>query len=326
MARGSGHVSDSSTMKSPRPFRGMMPILPTPVTERGAIDVVSLRRLVEYCVSNRAEAIGHFGIASEFFKLTDADRRLIAQTVVEVVDGRVPVFFGVTGASTRIAVEYAREAEALGASLLMVAIPYVNVPDREATFAYYEAVAGATRLPVIVQDTPLSDAILTPQFVARMFRDIENVSYVKAEGKEFLAKTAGIIEATEGRMPVIGGLGGKHMIHLLRLGVTSFMTGTEWLDLHAGIVEAFVGGDVETAERLYFEKLLPYFVFYEAYPEELLKVMLHMRGLIECPDILPPRATKAMGDAERAEFQWVLERVRFPADCRQLVSGGRSQR
>ena len=63
-----------------------------------------------------------------------------------------------------------------------------------------------------------------------------NILYVKAEGTDFLAKTQKVMDLLGERMQVIGGFGGKHMIHMLRLGVTSFMTGTEMLDLHGRIV------------------------------------------------------------------------------------------
>lgn len=300
-----------SRTSCPKPFRGMMPILPTTITESGEIDEASQRRLVQYCLACGAAAIGHFGFASEFFKLSSDDRRRVAEIVIDETSGRVPVFIGVTAPSARIAVEYARQAQALGADLLMAAIPYVSVPDAAGVYDYYRELAEATSLPIIVQDTPLSAAILTPEFVYRMFNEIPNIQYIKAEGSEFLTKSAKLIEISKGELPVIGGFGGKHMIHMLRIGVTSFMTGTEMLDLHAAVVSAFLSGDEETAARLYFERLLPYFVFYDAYPEELLKKMLHMRGIIDCPRIIPPRASRPMSELEFNEFKWILDRIEF---------------
>ncbi len=303
---------DLAKIKAPPAFRGMMPILPTTITESGQIDETSQRRLVQYCLACGAAAIGHFGFASEFFKLSDADRRRITEIVVDETAGRVPVFIGVTAASDRIAVEYAKQAESLGADLLMAAIPYVSVPDQDGVYDYYRQVAEATSLPVIVQDTPLSAAMLSPDMVFRMFTEIENIQYIKAEGTDFLAKSARLMELSEGRMPVIGGFGGKHMIHMLRVGVTSFMTGTEMLDLHAAVLKAYLAGEEEAAAKLYFERLLPYFVFYDTYSEELLKQMLHMRGIIDCAKIIPPaRASRPMSQVEWDEFRWVLDRIGF---------------
>ncbi len=228
---------------SPSPFRGMMPIMPTAVDESGVIDETSQRRLVSYCLENGAVAIGHFGIASEFTKIGDDDRRLLTKIIVEEVAGRVPVFLGITALGVRTAVEYARLAEAQGADLIMAGLPFVNMPNAEGALAYYQALSDATRLPIIVQDTPASSAVLTADLLVKMVNEIDGVQHVKGEGKDFLEKSARLLQAGEGDISVIGGAGGRHLIHMLRLGVTAFMTGTEALDLHGGAVRAFLDGD-----------------------------------------------------------------------------------
>lgn len=295
----------------PDRFRGMMPILPTPIDAEGAIDESSLRRLVHYALGCGAAAIGHFGFASEFHKLAPDDRRRITETLVHEVDGRVPVFLGVTAPSSRAAIAQARQAAALGADLLMAATPYVSVPDGDDAFQYFRAVALATDLPLILQDTPASAHLLTPEFWVRLADAAPTVRYVKVEGADFMAKMGRLLDVAGDRLQAIGGFGGKHMIHMLRLGVTAFMTGTEMLELHAGIVRAFLGGERETAARLYFERLLPYFMFYDACPEELLKAMLHRRGIIACPAVIPPRSGRPMSETEWREFEWVLDRIGF---------------
>jgi 4-hydroxy-tetrahydrodipicolinate synthase len=289
----------------------MMPILPTAIDPCGAVDEASQRRLVRYCLEHNAAAIGHFGIASEFHKICDRDRRVLTEIIVDEVAGRVPVFLGVTALGTKTAVEYAQLAEEHGADLIMAALPYVNLPDAAGAFAYYRALSDATKLPIIVQDTPTSSHILTADLLIHMVAEIPGVQHVKGEGRDFLTKTARLLAADGGRMSVIGGAGGKHLIHMLRLGVTAFMTGTEALDLHGGAVHAFLAGDHERAADIYFRQILPYLMFYLDYPEELLKSLLHRRGIMDCPAVLDPPASAPMSDIERQEFEWVLERIGF---------------
>ncbi|MDQ1255598.1 MAG: 2-keto-3-deoxy-L-arabinonate dehydratase, partial [Candidatus Hydrogenedentes bacterium] len=93
------------------PFRGMMPIMPTAITESGALDESSQRRVMDYCLQCGAAAIGHFGYASEFQKLGVADRYALIESIVNHVGGRVPVFIGVTAPSDRALIENARQAE-----------------------------------------------------------------------------------------------------------------------------------------------------------------------------------------------------------------------
>lgn len=299
-------VSDATGSRS---FRGMMPIMPTAISESCALDESSQRRLVQYCLKCGAVAIGHFGFASEFHKVSEDERRRLIQIIVDEVAGRVPVFIGVTAPAVHIAVRYAKEAESLGADMIMAALPYVDVPDQAGAFSYYQDLSDAVSKPIIVQDTLLSSTILTADLLFRMYEEIEHVRYIKAEGKNFLAKTADLIELSGGKLPVIGGAGGKHMIHMLRLGVTAFMTGTEALDIHAAVVDAYLNGDEDEAARRYFEQVLPYFVFYNDYPQELLKKMLHARGVIDCPKVIPPPAAAPMSEAEQREFEWTLDRI-----------------
>jgi 4-hydroxy-tetrahydrodipicolinate synthase len=287
----------------------MMPILPTAIQESGELDEKSQRRLVQYCLKCGAVAIGHLGGASEFQKVADADRRRSIEIVVDEAAGRVPVFIGATAPATRAAVNYAREAEAAGAKLLMVAPPYVFSANAGEVVEYYKAVSDATSLPIIVQDTPASDALLSVDLVCRMYEEIEHIAYIKAEGKDFVSKTAALRTRLGDRMGVIGGAGGRHMIHLLRTGVTSFMTGTEALDLHAAVVAAYLDGDEARAAELYFERVLPYLMFYSDHNRELLKYMLWRRGVIDCPKVIPPVGSPLMGEANWREFEWILQRV-----------------
>lgn len=292
----------------------MLPILPTAIDPAGAIDEPSQRRLVRYCLDHNAAAIGHFGIASEFHKICDRDRRVLTDIIVDEVAGRVPVFLGVTALGVKTAVGYAQLAEEQGADLIMAALPYINLPDAAGAFAYYRAVADATTLPIIVQDTPVSSHILTADLLTRMVAEIPGIQHVKGEGRDFLTKTAKLLAADEGRMSVIGGAGGKHLIHMLRIGVTSFMTGTEALDLHGGAVRAYLDGDEDRAADIYFRQILPYLSFYLDYPEELLKSLLHRRGIIDHPTVLDPPASAPMSDIERRELDWVLNRIGFGSD------------
>jgi len=289
----------------------MMPILPTAITPDGKIDEKSQRRLVQYAIQCGAVAIGHFGFASEFHKISDNDRTSLTKIIIDETAGRVPVFIGVTAQGFDVAINYAKEAEQLGADIIMAALPLINLPTQDEAFKFYNELSDTVPLPIIIQDIPESANVLSPELVWKMFQEIENIKYVKAEGNNFIPKTEEIIRLSNGDLEVIGGAGGKNMIHLLRLGITSFMTGTEALDIHGAAVHAYIDGDEEKAAEIYYQKIMPYFAFYDNYSEELLKAMLHMRDVIDYPDIIAPRAKQPMSKIEWREFNWVLDRIGF---------------
>ena len=289
----------------------MMPILPTAITPDGKIDEKSQRRLVQYALQCGAVAIGHFGFASEFHKISDTDRKFLTKIIIDETAGQVPVFIGVTAQGFDVAINYAKEAEQLGADIIMAALPLINLPTQDEAYNFYNDLSESVPLPIIIQDIPESANVLSSELVWKMFQEIENVKYVKAEGNDFVPKTEKIIQISNGELEVIGGAGGKNMIHLLRLGITSFMTGTEALDLHGAAVHAYLDGNEEKATEIYYQKIMPYFAFYDSYSEELLKAMLHIRGVIDHPDIIAPRAKRLMSEIEWREFNWILDSIGF---------------
>ncbi|MCL4692879.1 MAG: dihydrodipicolinate synthase family protein, partial [Candidatus Hydrogenedentes bacterium] len=147
---GAGAVASEGTAKMP-PFQGMMPIMATPVDAEYKVDIASQRRHVEYCIQSGAVAIGHFAYASEFQKISDADRSQLLDVVVEQVAGRIPFFAGVTGRTAVDTVRYAREAETRGADLIMVSLPFEEQLDPESTFTMFREIGSNVSLPIIIQ-------------------------------------------------------------------------------------------------------------------------------------------------------------------------------
>ncbi|MBI3119526.1 MAG: dihydrodipicolinate synthase family protein [Candidatus Hydrogenedentes bacterium] len=293
------------------PFRGMMPIMATPVDNDYKVDLVSQRRLVDYCIQCGAVAVGHFANASEFKKISDPDRSRLLDVVAEQVNGRVPFFAGVTGKTSADILRYAREAQARGADLMMCALPYEEELDQPRTLALFQELAATADLPIIIQDMTSTAHIFTPELVMQIAEATGQIHSIKAESDDFLTKTAELQEQFKGAMQVIGGAGGRHLIHLLRLGATAFMTGTEAVEIHGAAVQAYLRGDEEAAASVYYERILPYLMFYSG-PNSLrnLKMMLHMRGIINTPNACAPDdVPPAYSPVVMKEYLWTLERI-----------------
>lgn len=293
-------------------FRGLMPIMATPVNADYELDLVSQRRQVEYCIQCGAVAVGHFAYASEFRKISDTDRSRLLDVVVEHVNGRIPFFAGITGKTRSDMLRYAREAEQRGADLIMASLPYEEEIDQAGALALFKEIAASAALPIIIQDVQQTTHVLTAGVVMRIAQETGRVHSIKAESDDFLTKTAELMERFEGTMQVIGGAGGRHMIHLLRLGVTAFMTGTEAVELHAAAVAAYLEGDEEKAAAIYYGRILPYLVFYSSDNWlRNLKMMLHMRGILDTPNLCQPEndVPPAHGSVVMKEYQWALDRI-----------------
>lgn len=292
-------------------FEGMMPILPTAITAAYDIDYDGEKRLIDYCLKCGARAIGHLAWASEFAKLSVGQRNAITEVLVQHTAKRVPVFVGVSAPSISISLEYVKDAVKYGADMIMAAPPYACLPTPQAAYDYYKAISEAADLPIILQDVPMGKTVLDADLIWKIYCDFDNICYIKEEDTDFLYKTARLSELSKGSINIIGGYGGKHLIHNLDMGVKAFMTGTEALDIHGEVVRLYLAGQKEKAQDVYCRKLLPYLVFYEANSEELLKKMLYWRGIIDCDLVIQPCQKPPLSPQELKIFRGVLEDIGY---------------
>ena len=87
---------------------GMVPVIPTPFTEDESIDERSLEAVVDWVARTGLGGLCLPAYASEFHKLTEAERARAVAIAVETNDGRVPLVAQANHGSSRIACELAR--------------------------------------------------------------------------------------------------------------------------------------------------------------------------------------------------------------------------
>ena len=110
-------------------------------------------------VQDGAEGLAMFGLASEYYKLTDEERRCLIDQLMRTAGERVPVVLSVTHHATEIAVRQAREAQDCGAAAIMILPPFFLNPSREAIVEHVACVAGAVDIPAILQYAPAQTGI-----------------------------------------------------------------------------------------------------------------------------------------------------------------------
>src|SRR2546428_89843 len=176
-------------------WSGIFHILATPFLDDGALDVEGLPRLVDAVLGSGVTGITILGIAGEAHRLTDEERRRVVDAVVKEVRGRVPVAVGVSAAGTHLASSYAVMAREHGADAVMVAPPN-GARNLDAVAEYYQAVAAAARLPVVLQDEPVTTQVtLPPAFLARLVAEVESAQAVKLEEAATLEELTEIMAA-----------------------------------------------------------------------------------------------------------------------------------
>lgn len=176
---------------------GLIPILATPFLSDGSLDQPSLRRLVDFQLVSEVDGLAVFGMASEGFALTMAERRTILRQVLEIVGETVPVVAGVGSTSTATALEQARQATTDGARHLMVLPPFMVKPSPSQIVDFYGCLgefAVSAGAEVMVQDAPSAAGVaMSPTLITELSK-LDGVASVKVEASPTVPKVGAVVD------------------------------------------------------------------------------------------------------------------------------------
>ena len=268
---------------------GIFQILQTPFDERGDIDWDSFARQIEYCVAAGVHGMVLPALASEFFTLSDAERKQVVAFASEHIAGRVPFVASVQGLNERIALDFARQACQRDATALMAMPPYLRKAPKAEVQAYYRQLAGFDR-PLIIQNAPAPIGTpLSPQELVDLLAAESNIQYIKEETIPILQHISQILELDAGDcLGVFGGANGIYLIDELKRGACGNMPAGGMVDVQVKIYNLYRAGEIERAESLNFQ-LLPLLNYAMVYGVSLHKYLLWRRGVIDSPYARDPQ-------------------------------------
>lgn len=290
---------------------GLIPILATPFTAAGDLDVPSLRSLVDFQLTSGVDGLAVFGMASEGFALTEAERTTILRTVREVAGPGLPLVAGVNATSTVTAKEQSRRAAGDGADHLMVLPPFLTKPAPGQVLEFYAEVARSSPVPVMIQDAPgVTGVSIGVDQIVRLAAE-PGITSVKVEVPAPPAKIAAVGEAVGGELAVLGGQNAQYVIDEADNGAVGTMPACEFSDVLRDLLDDLRTGDRESA-RAAFRRLLPliHLGIRAGQAWAVHKEVLVRRGIIACPAVRLPAAP--LDPATRRALDEVLEETRLP--------------
>jgi 4-hydroxy-tetrahydrodipicolinate synthase len=304
-------------------LHGVVPIVPTPFTEHEEIDFEALGRCVRFAAASSLAAVCLPAYASEFYKLSDAERQAVVESAIAAAAGSLAVVAQANHPSARIAAEVAHRYEGLGASVISFALPRIFPLKDDDLFDYARPVCDAVKLPVLVQDFNPGGPTVGGQFARRLMEACPNFRYLKLEESLMGPKIRGIIEATEGRIGVLEGWGGMYVLDLLPAGICGLMPGLGVADLLQRVWQLASGGQDDEATSI-FQVLLPQ-IAYSLQNSELFnwveKRLLAARGILPQSSIhvrqatfRPDEATLAHADRLNGQLVSLARRLGLPAN------------
>src|SRR5262245_15678069 len=129
-------------------WAGPMPAVVTPFDGAGRLDEAAFRANVERLLQAGSTGIVAGGCTGEFWALTTAERKALAQMAVRAAGGQGTVLVGAGAVTPAEVIDLARHAEAAGCDGVLVMPPYfVKLTDDE-IFEHFRAVSEAISLPL----------------------------------------------------------------------------------------------------------------------------------------------------------------------------------
>ena len=275
-------------------FSGVFSVLPTPFTNEGAVDLASLKKVVDLYINAGVNGLTALGVTAEVNRLDDRERDLVLETVMAHVGGRVPVVAGASAEGTITCVELCRRAKSMKASAVMVSPPRMAKLNSDAVVAHYHAVASAVDMPIVVQDyPPTSGYTVEPFLLLRIAREIPHAQTIKLEDPPTPVKTARILaDAGDLKLSILGGLGGAYLLEELMAGASGVMTGFAYPEMLVEVVKLFSAGHaLKAADAFYRYTPLLRFEAQEGIGLAIRKEVLRRRGALQYPGVRLPGPT-----------------------------------
>jgi 4-hydroxy-tetrahydrodipicolinate synthase len=182
-------------------LKGIIPPLVTPFTAEQDVDEDGLRMEIRYLLDTGVDGLTVCGSTGEGHTLSLDETVRVSDIAVSEAQGRVPVMTGIIRDSTREVIRYGQALRNVGVNGLQITpVHYLFNSGDEGAYAYYEAIAEAVDLPIVIYNV-VPWHTLSPELLLRL-SEIPQVVAVKQSGGD-IHKLADLLRANQGRLRVL---------------------------------------------------------------------------------------------------------------------------
>jgi 4-hydroxy-tetrahydrodipicolinate synthase len=154
--------------------------LVTPFRSDFSVDIETLRRIVNYQIDGGIDYLVILGTTAESATLTQDEKELVIQTVIEANGGRLPLVLGIGGNNTAVVCDELKSRDLSAFTAVLSVSPFYNKPTQEGIYQHFKAVSEASPLPIILYNVPGRTASnMLPSTVIRLANDFENIVAIK---------------------------------------------------------------------------------------------------------------------------------------------------
>ena len=149
-------------------LKGSIPALITPFNN-GQVDIQTLKKLVEWHISQGSHGIVPVGTTGESPTLSHEEHETVVSEVVKTVAGRIPVVAGAGSNNTVEALRFMKHAKSFGADAALIVTPYYNKPTQDGLYAHFKKLHDECDLPIVIYNIPGRSVVdMTPQTMGEL--------------------------------------------------------------------------------------------------------------------------------------------------------------
>lgn len=292
---------------------GVFAIAPTPFHEDGRIDERSIDRMTDFYGESGCTGITVLGIMGEAPKLDQGEAEAVATRVIRRA-GDMQVIVGVSAAGFAAMSLLTRAVMEAGAAGVMIAPPpSLRTDDQIVTYFRQAAEAIGPNVPWVLQDYPLTLAvIMTPGVIRRIVSENPSCVMLKHEDWPGLEKISALRgferDGSMRHISILTGNGGLFLDFEMERGADGAMTGYCFPDMLVDTVALSQAGQRDKAHDL-FDAHLPLIRYEQQQGIGLAvrKYVLMRRGVLASDAQRKPAGS--LSPTAKAEVDYLLSRL-----------------
>jgi 4-hydroxy-tetrahydrodipicolinate synthase len=261
-------------------FKGSGVALVTPFQTDGSIDTQALKQLVQLQLDGGTDFLVVQGTTGESPTLSQDEKRLVLDTVLEVNNGHLPVVYGIGGNNTAGLATLFQNLPS-GVDGILSVSPYYNKPIQKGIVAHFKQVASYTDLPIILYNVPGRTGSNMSVETTLELAELPNVVAVK----EASGNMEQIMDIIRLRKPGFGVLSGDDNLTMPLIaagadGVISVVANA-FPERFSQMVHASMTSDLTLAKAAHYDLFNVTKMFFEEGNPGGVKVALAARGLMQ---------------------------------------------
>jgi dihydrodipicolinate synthase/N-acetylneuraminate lyase len=232
---------------------GITTAMVTPFDEQGQVDLQRVEQLTEFLIGKGVHCLFPLGTTGEMIRLTLAERKAIAETIVKTAAGRVTVYIHAGTTTLADTIELAQHAHAIGADGIGVVTPiFLGANDAEME-QYYVTVSSSipADFPMYLYNIPqCASNDLATAVAERVQKRCANVVGIKYSYPDFL-RTNEYLAINDGDFSVMQGAD-RLLLPALAMGCDGVISGVSCVypEPFVAVYNAYQRNDLDEARRL----------------------------------------------------------------------------